>query len=329
MLRRWRVLAALLAALLVAPLSGVLSPAAAFDLQGHRGTRGLAPENTLAAFERALRLGVTTLELDVMLTADGELVISHDPALNPDLTRDASGQWLPGPGPLIRALTFAQLQAYDVGRVKPGSRTARDFLQQQAVDGQRVPRLSDLFARAAALGAREVRYNIEIKRNPQEPEKYGDLPALVDAVVAAVTRAGVGPHALIQSFDWNVLQRVQQVAPQLATSYLSIQRPQMNNIEAPAWTAGFTVAAQGSVPKMVKAAGGRWWAPMFRDLTPELVREAQALGIKVVPWTVNETADMERVIDLKVDGLITDYPDRAREVMARRGLPLPAAWPAR
>ena len=324
-MRRWLVAAGLLAAL----LPGLMAPAAAFDLQGHRGTRGLAPENTLAAFEQALRLGVTTLELDVMLTADGDLVISHDPALNPDLTRDAAGRWLEGPGPLIRSLTLTQLQAYDVGRVKPGSRTAREFPQQQPADGQRLPRLSELFLRAAALGAREVRYNIEIKRNPQEPEKYGDLPVLVDAVVAAVTRAGVAPRTLVQSFDWNVLQRVQQVAPQLATSYLSIQRPQMNNVEAPGWTAGFTLAAHGSVPKMVKAAGGRWWAPFFRDLTPELVREAQSLGLKVVPWTVNESADMERVIDLKVDGLITDYPDRAREVMARRGLPLPAAWPAR
>ena len=116
-----------------------------FDLQGHRGTRGLMPENTLAAFERALEIGVTTLELDIAITADGVPVISHDPALNPALTRDRSGQWLKATGPLIRSLTLEQLQAYDIGRVDPASAYGRQFPLQQARDGERVPTLAALF----------------------------------------------------------------------------------------------------------------------------------------------------------------------------------------
>jgi len=100
----------------VLALGAAASTAAEFDLQGHRGTRGNAPENTIAAFEKALAIGVTTLEMDAAITADGVVVVSHDPALHPALTRDASGQWLKGRGPLIKSLTFAQLQAYDVGR---------------------------------------------------------------------------------------------------------------------------------------------------------------------------------------------------------------------
>ncbi|GAB4036031.1 MAG: glycerophosphodiester phosphodiesterase [Rubrivivax sp.] len=281
--------------------------ASAFDLQGHRGARGLLPENTIAAFQRALQEGADTLELDVMLTADGVPVVSHDPALNPDLTRDAAGRWLDGPGPLIRSLTLAQLQAYDVGRARPGSRTARDFPLQQPADGQRIPTL----AQVLALGGPRTRFNIEIKLDPRMPEQFAPLEQVVDAVVRAVEQAGVGPRVLIQSFNWNVLQRSQRVAPQLVTSYLTMQRPNANTVDAPAWMAGFSLAAQGSVPRMVQAAGGRWWAPNFRDVTAESVREARSLGLKVAVWTVNEPADMQRMLDLGVDALITDYPDRA------------------
>ena len=139
----------------------------AFDLQGHRGARGLAPENTLPAFERALDIGVTTLELDIGVTADGVVVIHHDPYLNPAITRDAGGQWLVGSkGPLIKTLTLAQLQAYDVGRINPETPYARTFDAQQARDGTRIPTLASLFDRVKALGANEVRFNIETKINP-------------------------------------------------------------------------------------------------------------------------------------------------------------------
>jgi glycerophosphoryl diester phosphodiesterase len=303
-------------------------PVAAFDLQGHRGARGLAPENTLAAFELALRQGVSTLELDLMMTADGVLVVSHDPALNPDLTRDAQGRWLAAPGPLIRSLTLAQVQAYDIGRARPDSATARNFPQQQAADGQRVPTLAQVFALAASLGADQVAYNLEIKRRPDRPDDYAEVPVLVDALLAEIDRAGVAKRAVIQSFDWSVLQRVQQRVQArtlpIRTAYLSIQRPSFDNIGPPGWTAGFAEKVPGSVPGMVKAAGGQIWSPFFRDLTQAQVQEAQGLGLQVVPWTVNEPADLLRVIDLGVDGLITDYPDRARVALAMRRQPLPA-----
>ena len=134
--------------------AGLLALAAAawagpeFDLQGHRGTRGNAPENTITAFEKALAIGVTTLEMDAAVTADGVVVVSHDPALNPALTRDASGQWLKGRGPLIRSLTYAQLQAYDVGRIDPASDYAKQYPTQQAKDGERLPTLASVFARS-------------------------------------------------------------------------------------------------------------------------------------------------------------------------------------
>jgi len=297
--------------------------AAAFDLQGHRGARGLAPENTLAAFERALEIGVTTLETDLHLSADGLLVLSHDPRMSADLARDAQGEWLKPPGPLLRELTLAQIQAYDVGRLQPGTAYARGFPSQQPVDGQRIPTLAALFQKVRELGADGVRFNIEIKMNPLRPEETPSFEQIVDALLALVKQAGMEGRVTVQGFDWRALQRIQQRAPGLPTAYLSAQTPRFNTIADGAWTAGFRLAEHGTLPKMVKAAGGTIWSPNSYDLSARLVEEAHALGLRVIPWTVNESADMERLIGWGVDGLITDYPDRARAVMRARGLPLP------
>ena len=167
--------------LIGAALLGIAAAASAadFDLQGHRGTRGHLPENTIAAFEKALAIGVTTLEMDAAITADGVVVVSHDPALNPAITRDAGGQWLKGRGPLIRHLTLAQLQAYDVGRIDPESDYARQFPAQQGRDGERLPTLAAVFARVKALGADHVRFDIEtkIKSPPTAASATGRLLA--------------------------------------------------------------------------------------------------------------------------------------------------------
>ncbi len=127
-----------------------------FDLQGHRGARGLWPENTLGGFERALALGVSTLELDCAMTRDGVVVVSHDPELNPDHTRDAAGRFLARPGPVICSVDYAELARYDVGRIRPGSAYERAHPQQQALDGERIPRLADLYALLGRAADRDV-----------------------------------------------------------------------------------------------------------------------------------------------------------------------------
>ncbi len=302
------------------------TPTAAFDLQGHRGARGHAPENTLPAFEKALAIGVTTLELDTGVTADGVVVIAHDRALNPLTTRDARGEWLASPGPLIRSLTLAQLEAYDVGRLRPDTAYARDFSRQQPRDGTRIPTLDALFRRVTELGAHEVQFNIETKIDPRSPGDTLAPEPFVKALLAVIRDHGMVPRVMIQSFDWRTLRLVQQLEPRIRTVYLTIQsHPRADTVADGLWTAGLTLAQHGSVPAMVKAAGGSVWSPHYRDLTPPLIQQAHALGLRVVPWTVNETADIERVMGLGIDGIISDYPDRVREVMRQRGMPVPPA----
>lgn len=300
----------------------------ALDLQGHRGARGLAPENTLPAFARALGIGVSTLEMDCAITKDGVVVVSHDPALNPDITRGPGGKWLEKPGPAIRSLTFSELQSYDVGRLNPSNPYAKRWPEQGPVDGSRIPRLADVFALVKKSGNAAVRFNIETKISPLAPGETATPEDFARQLVAAIREGGMARRATIQSFDWRTLQVVQKEAPEIATVYLTAQQSFMDNIQAGArvspWTAGLRVNEfGGSIPRMVKAAGGAAWSPYYAETTREQLREAQSLGLKVVVWTVNEPADMRRMIEWGVDGIISDYPDLLRQVAGEMGVSLP------
>ncbi len=297
----------------------------AFDLQGHRGARGLAPENSLAGFELALKLGVTTLELDIAITRDGVLVIHHDLALNPDVTRDANGRWLDAPSAPIATMSFAELERYDIGRLKPGSRYGGNYPQQKAIDGTRIPKLADLFELVKRSGNARVRFAIETKLNPNLPDATRPPEEFARMLLDEIRRAGMAQRVQILSFDWRTLQAVQRLAPEIPTVYLSAQQNWLDNIaadkpEGSKWTAGIQHRDQGSVPRMVKAAGGQFWSVFHGDVDAAKVHEAQSLGLKVLVWTVNDPARMDQLISLGIDGLITDRPDLASEVLKRRGI---------
>ena len=302
--------------------------AGAFDLEGHRGARGLRPENTLAAFSFALASGVTTIETDLAVTKDGVLVISHDPYLNPDVVRTPDGRWLGAKGPPIHSLTLAELQRYDIGRLNPASAYARSFPEQRAEDGERFPTLEQLFALVKAA-SRPVRLNLETKIAPDGSFATVDAETFAALTVEAIRKAGLASETTIQSFDWRTLVAARKLAPEIATACLTIESGSNDTVQrradAPSpWLAGLDLrTVDGSLPRLVKAAGCRTWSPFWRDVTEAAVVESHALGLAVLPWTVDDPRDMARLIDLGVDGLITDYPDRARRVMADKGLPLP------
>lgn len=318
-----RILRLLMACLALA--AGASGAQTRIDLQGHRGARGLMPENTLPAFEKAMALGVTTLELDVVVTRDGVMVISHNPQLSPELARDAQGRHVASPGPLIRELDWAQVQTYDVGRLNPQTPYARQFSSQQPVDGTRVPRLKDLFDRVKALGQKQVRFAIETKLTPTHPEQTPDAEAFARQLLQEIAEAGMQERVQILSFDWRTLQVVQRLSPGTPTVYITAQLPELDNLQirqggVSPWTAGFQYRDLGSVPRMIAKAGGTHWSSFWRELDADKVREAHALGLKVLAWTVNDPSVMRRMLDLGVDGLVTDRPDLAIEVLRSRGL---------
>lgn len=322
--------AAMVAASLMPPAAAV-----AFDLQGHRGARGLAPENTLPAFATALAIGVTTLELDLAMTGDGVLVVSHDRRLNPDHTRAPDGTFLGAEGPAIRSLTLAELKRYDVGRLKPGGAYAAAFPEQRGMDAVRIPALTEVFDLMRQMQADRVRFNIETKLTPTSRDDAPDPETFAAALARTVQEAGLVERVSIQSFDWRALVVMRRLAPGIARVCLSIDGGNGDTLQrgrpGPSpWTAGLDIDDfDGSAPRLVGAAGCAGWSPSYRNLTEAALAQAKSLGLTVVPWTVNERADMARLIAMGVAGIITDYPDRLRAVMAEKGVPLPPPVPAR
>ncbi|MFP6731647.1 MAG: glycerophosphodiester phosphodiesterase [Alphaproteobacteria bacterium] len=313
--------------------SVALADQAAFDLQGHRGARGLAPENSLAGFAEALSIGVTTLELDVGISRDGVVMVSHNRRLSPDITRDASGEWLRGDGPVLWSLSRAELETFDIGRINPASRYARKYPDQTSRDGSRMPTLGEVFALAERAGNGDVRFNIETKTSPLEADLTLLPEAFVEAVLTVIRRAGMAERVTIQSFDWRTLRQVQIQAPGMVTAYLTAQQGWLDNIRTgeagpSPWTAGLDIDDHGgNVAALVAAAGGAVWAPYHREVDRAGVVDAHARGLAVKVWTVNDEVCMNQLIDLGVDGIITDYPDRLRRVMASRNMRLPPSTP--
>jgi glycerophosphoryl diester phosphodiesterase len=289
------------------------------DIQGHRGARALFPENTLEGFLAAAALGVEAFELDVGMTADGVVVVSHDPALNPDITRDASGAWLTRRGPTIHSLTHAALREFDVGRIRPGSRTSSLFPGQVPHDGARIPTL------AAVLAALpHARFTIEVKTDPAHPDWTVPPHLLADATVAVIDAAGATGRIILESFDWRVQRHIRKTRSDVRLAWLT-RAETVRNSEL--WWDGTTAAgsipacvateslpvrvAVESLPVRVAVEGGPIWAPDHTGLTERQIQEAHALGLLVLPWTVNQPADISRLIAWGVDGLISDRPDLA------------------
>lgn len=300
------------------------------EVQGHRGARGLWPENTLLGFSRALALGVSAVELDCAVTRDGVVVVTHDPELNPDCTRDARGRFLEGIGPPVFGLTFAELQSYDVGRLRPGSAYAARFPGQEPHDGERIPPLTEVLALVRARGGGQVRVCVEVKTFPERAQ----LTPAPEEFVAALHRdlEATGTAALVElmAFDWRVLGAARRQMPAVATVALTEEQPGEDTVRVGAprpspWLGGLDPAHfEGSVVRLVAATGARTWGPDYLDLDEARIAQAHRLGLRVVPWTVNTEADMERLIGWQIDGMTTDRPDVLRALLARKGLSVPS-----
>ncbi len=289
-----------------------------FDVQGHRGARGLAPENTLVGVARALDLGVTTLELDLGMTRDGEVILAHDPYVNPKLCLTPSGERLAlERGPLLKHLDLRELQAFDCGSLNPDP---EQFPEPPRVNvpGERMPSLREVIALVRQRGNESVRFNVEVKTRPGSDDTL-PVERFVEAVIAVLRDEKVIPRSNLQAFDWRVLQLSKQREPALETAALLWEVD-------PKWQAGIAATAQGGVLGMLQEADAfvDSFSPYWELLVPgeryagHSVQAYRAAGFRVVPWTVNEAEPMRRLIALGVDGIITDYPDRLLDVLRER-----------
>ncbi len=266
-----------------------------FDKQGHRGSRGLMPENTIPAMLTAIDWGVTTLEMDAVISKDKKVVVSHDPFFNADITTTPDGKFLSkeeGAKLLLYAMNYDSIKKYDVGS-KPHS----SFPRQQKMAVYK-PLLADLIHSTETYSKQKSRpplwYNIETKTKPSGDGVQHPAPEeFVDLLIAVIKKEGIVDRTVIQSFDLRTLQVVHQKYSSIKTSLL-IENTDKRNFDAQLKELGF-------VPTV--------YSPHYSMVTPALVKDCHNKGMKIIPWTVNTKEEIERIKSLGVDGIITDYPD--------------------
>ncbi|GIE76853.1 hypothetical protein Aph02nite_28030 [Actinoplanes philippinensis] len=331
-------------ALLVAGTLAVPAPAhhERFDLQAHRGGLGLRVENTLASFGNALQLGVSTLELDVQITEDGQAVVTHDRRVSAAKCADtgpvvAGDPEFPYVGRYVNTLSLAQVRTLDCG-----SRPLADRPGQRAVPGARMPLLSEVFALVKRYRADGVTLNVETKVEAGAPAETAPREQFVRVTAAEIRRAGLLRQVTIQSFDWGALRLMRRVEPRLPLVALcNYDFLQVGQPGASPWLGGLDIDDFGGDPiAAITSFGAGTYSPVhgfpqngtvdhpaYRPyVTAAMVRHAHAHGVKVVPWTVDDLPTLGKLLDDGVDGIITDYPDRLRSLLAQRGHALPRRY---
>lgn len=300
-------------AALTPPLAAAQPPG--FDLQAHAGGRGETTGESLRAFAKALEIGASTLELDVVISKDEQPLVWHDPIIEADKCND-TGPAYPGDpaypyvGRLVHDLTLAQLRTLDCG--KPSS----EFPAAEVVRGNRLATLPEVFA---LVGSRSVRFNIETKVEADRPGLSADPQESVDAVLAAVRGAGQVDSVEIQSFDWRTLLITRRAEPSIPLVALWSEQTW---VPGSPWLAGVDPGAVDDPMIGAMLVGASILSPHFALVDPTLIDRAHALGLKVVPWTVDDTDTMRALIRAGVDGIITNYPRLLRGVLADMGVPL-------
>jgi glycerophosphoryl diester phosphodiesterase len=281
---------------------------------GHRGARGVLPENSMIGFDFSLSIGVPLLEFDVVLTADEVPVITHNHRLHASSFRDTNGLFLSGAEPKVSSLTFEQIQQFDIGRLDGHSAYGQRFPDQAQLDGVRVPRLTDLLDLVTEPKYGAAYLMLELKSDPDLADDALYREKFVWRVLQEVRAKGLSSRAVLHSFDWNLLEECQRQAPDMPLSYLT-QLPENEDDVGEDSSKAVCPDFRGrrdEIPLLVKQAGGSLWCPYYADVTAENVALAKEIGLCVAVWTVNEHEDIGRMIDLHVDAIVSDYPGRVQ-----------------
>lgn len=308
-----------------------------FDLEAHHGGRDVRPENTLYSYAYAIELGATSIECDMQLTKDGQIVMSHNPILNSDITRDENGNYIENNKYDIRLMTVDELKKFDVGIMDPNCGEYYDLHgKTQFTYNAKIPTLEELMQLIQSYGDKNIVLNIETKSYP-DPVSAGyknnaDPKKFVEVFNNIVKKYDMDDRVVLQSFDWQTLIEMKKLNPNISTSALWQEQPSWGrNSESlrryekkkSPWLGGLDIKDyQGNPVKAAHAIGADIISPYYTEISKQDVDEAHSLGMKVVPWTVNNEKDMNMLLDMGVDGIISDKPWLLKQVLEKRNIKL-------
>ena len=308
-----------------------------FDLEAHRGGRDVRPENTLYSYAYAIELGATSIECDMQLTKDGQIVMSHNPILNSDITRDENGNYIENNKYDIRLMTVDELKKFDVGVMDPNCGEYYDLHgKTQFTYDAKIPTLEELMQLIQSYGDKNIVLNIETKSYP-DPASAGyknnaDPKKFVEVFNNIVKKYDMEDRVVLQSFDWQTLIEMKKLNPNISTSTLWQEQPswgrdseslrRYEKKKSP-WLGDLDIKDyQGNPVKAAHAIGADIISPYYTEISKQDVDEAHSLGMKVVPWTVNNEKDMNMLLDMGVDGIISDKPWLLKQVLEKRNIKL-------
>lgn len=308
-----------------------------FDLEAHRGGRDVRPENTLYSYAYAIELGATSIECDMQLTKDGQIVMSHNPILNSDITRDENGNYIKNNKYDIRLMTVDELKKFDVGVMDPNCGEYYDLHgKTQFTYDAKIPTLEELMQLIQSYDDKNIVLNIETKSYP-DPASAGyknnaDPKKFVEVFNNIVKKYDMEDRVVLQSFDWQTLIEMKKLNPNISTSALWQEQPswgrdseslrRYEKKKSP-WLGGLDIKDyQGNPVKAAHAIGADIISPYYTEISKQDVDEAHSLGMKVVPWTVNNEKDMNMLLDMGVDGIISDKPWLLKQVLEKRNIKL-------
>lgn len=308
-----------------------------FDLEAHRGGRDVRPENTLYSYAYAIELGATSIECDMQLTKDGQIVMSHNPILNSDITRDENGNYIENNKYDIRLMTVDELKKFDVGVMDPNCGEYYDLHgKTQFTYDAKIPTLEELMQLIQSYGDKNIVLNIETKSYP-DPASAGyknnaDPKKFVEVFNNIVKKYDMEDRVVLQSFDWQTLIEMKKLNPNISTSALWQEQPswgrdseslrRYEKKKSP-WLGGLDIKDyQGNPVEAAHAIGADIISPYYTEISKQDVDEAHSLGMKVVPWTVNNEKDMNMLLDMGVDGIISDKPWLLKQVLEKRNIKL-------
>ena len=303
----------------------ILSKPNHIKIYGHRGARGDLPENTLESFKYLFDNAINAYETDILISKDLIPVITHDFRLDPSLTKDKEGNWIKDENIKIFDLTYDEISKFDVGSLNKLTRYGRRFVNQRSLENQKIPKLSELLELSSKNVLQNLLINLEIKSTPDEKNLTPDPKDLVQIVLNEINNSNLKDKIIISSFDWRILREVKNQSPEIPRAYLTFQQEKGMKIKKTIyskspWIDHIPLTIVYDLPKIIKELGGSAWHPYYKDINKKAVKDAHDNNLPVNVWTVNDEDDMLKMIEYGVDGIMTDYPLRLKNLCEKRSI---------